>query len=331
MRGVPEALGLDIQIVEDDGLSFGTDVLVLKHAQALYGLDAQVVERLGFDHDLLPPPGGYRVVRKPTGVGAKAVLFVGVRPIREFSYTDVRAFGHKALSSVASGFPNAVHIALTLHGVGYGLDEVECFDAEIAGIVDALQAHDYPRSLRTISVLEINPGRAARMITQLESLLETGPGVIRDSLGPTSEALGGERLRSAGADLGARSHAFVAMPFDPTFSDTFHYGISPAVRVNGLLCERIDRQAFVGDILQRLKDQIEGAELVVADLTGANPNVFLEIGFAWGNGVPTVLLCREGEALKFDVQSQRCLFYGSIRELEEKLSAEVRELLVTLS
>ena len=130
--------------------------------------------------------------------------------------------------------------------------------------------------------------------------------------------------------MGQGNHAFVAMPFDAAFSDLFHYGISNAVRKNGLLCERIDQQAFTGDILQRLKDQIETAKLVIADLTTGNANVFLEIGFAWGNGIPTVLICREGEPLRFDVQSQKCLFYENIRDLEEKLRKEIHSLVPTL-
>jgi hypothetical protein len=328
---MPEVLGVDIRIVEEDALTFEADVIVLKHAQALNGLDAQIVDRIGVEHDLLPPAGGYRVDRNPVGVSAGAVLFVGVVPLREFSYREIRSFGHKALSSVASVCPNAKHIALTLHGVGYGLDEVECFDAEIAGLVEALNSRDHPRSLSTISVLEINRGRAKRMTAQLESLLYVETRAIPDGTRRSSIAhTGADRLRSAGVGMDARAHAFIAMPFDAAFSDTFHYGISSAVHANGFLCERIDQQAFTGDILQRLKDQIAGASLVVADLTGANANVSLEVGFAWGKGIPTVLLCKEGEALRFDVQNQRCLFYGTIQDLEEKLSAEIRALLPTL-
>lgn len=327
-----DARGVEIRILEADGLSFETDVLVLKHAQALYGLDSQVVERIGLDPELLPPPDGYRIFRNTDRLGAEAVLFVGVRPIREFSYADVRRFGYKSLCSVASALPRTSDIALTLHGVGYGLDEVECFDSEVAGIVDALDERDYPRSLRSVSFLEINPGRAARLQRQLASLLGPEPTVVPEAA--TTPARGrpsrGERLQGAGTDAEIRGHAFVAMPFAGSYSDTFHYGISSAVRANGLLCERIDQQAFTGDILERLKNQIQGAKLVVADLTESNANVFLEVGFAWGNRVPTVLICREGETLKFDVQGQRCIFYGSIKDLEDKLGAEIRELLPTL-
>jgi hypothetical protein len=46
-----------------------------------------------------------------------------------------------------------------------------------------------------------------------------------------------------------------------------------------------------------------------ADLSDANPNVYLEVGYAWGRGRPTLLVVRDSSHLKFDVQGQRCLIY----------------------
>src|SRR4051794_39561499 len=117
--------GIEIQVAEADGLAYQTDVLLLKHAQALYGLDALAVDRIGIDPKILPPVDGFRIFRQPNGLAADAVLFVGVKPIREFSYRDIRRFGYKGLCAVASAVPNASRVAMTLHGVGYGLDEVE--------------------------------------------------------------------------------------------------------------------------------------------------------------------------------------------------------------
>src|SRR5437660_83816 len=135
-----------IRIIEADVTAVNTDVLVLKHAQALYGIDAQVVQNAEIDPGELPPPDGYRVFRHPLGVAADGLIFVGVKAMGEFSYADIRRFGYKAVCSVASAFPHATDVALTLHGVGFGLDELACFDAEIAGIVEALDRHDYARS-----------------------------------------------------------------------------------------------------------------------------------------------------------------------------------------
>jgi hypothetical protein len=40
----------------------------------------------------------------------------------------------------------------------------------------------------------------------------------------------------------------------------------------------------VAPAVQRLRERIIKANFVVADVSGANPNVYLEIGFAWGRG-----------------------------------------------
>jgi hypothetical protein len=310
--------GVKIRIVPTDAVSFETDVLALKHAQALHGLDERVVEIVGLDPQTLPYPDSFQVINQPLGVAAHALLFIGVKPIREFSYPDIRRFARTVLSASASEVPDAMDIALTLHGAGYGLDEIECFDAEIGGIFDGLDAHDHPKALHTISILESDTNRARRLTERL--------GFLTGDAEASSDDAQVDRLQAAGGDV-TRQHAFVAMPFDESFSDVFHYGISRAVRANGFLCERIDKQTFTGDILKRLKEQIRSATFVVADLTGANANVSLEVGYAWGTEVPTILVRKDGEPSKFDVQSQRTLLYRSIKELEEMLHGEIKGLL----
>jgi hypothetical protein len=134
-------------------------------------------------------------------------------------------------------------------------------------------------------------------------------------------------LQSAGTQSSDKRHVFVAMPFDPAFDDRFHYGIQRAVNASGLLCERADLASFTGDVLAWVKERIATASLLVADLSTANPNVYLEVGFAWGRGIPTVLIADQASGLKFDVRTQRCLLYGgSIRRLEELLTAELAAL-----
>ena len=106
--------------------------------------------------------------------------------------------------------------------------------------------------------------------------------------------------------------------------DTYIYGIQGPVNAAGYLFERVDLTTFTGDIIAEIKSRIETASLVIADLTGANPNVYLEVGYAWGRIVPRYLLRRD--PLKFDVQSQRCLIYKSISDLEKKLETDLASL-----
>jgi nucleoside 2-deoxyribosyltransferase len=108
--------------------------------------------------------------------------------------------------------------------------------------------------------------------------------------------------------------------------DIFYYGIQQPVHNAGFLCERVDEEVFIGDVLEQIKKKIDTAKVVIAELSGANPNVYLELGYAWGKGRPTVLLIQDKQDLRFDVQSQRCLKYKSIRHLEEILNRELKEL-----
>jgi hypothetical protein len=142
----------------------------------------------------------------------------------------------------------------------------------------------------------------------------------------TSRFVQAPPMASAGANSNEKPHAFVAMPFAPELEDTYHYGIQAPVRAAGLLCERVDQAAFDGPIIQRIKERIETAKVVIADLSMANPNVYLEVGYAWGRGRPTVLLVRDVKELRFDVASYRCIVYRSIRELESLLTRELERL-----
>ena len=123
-----------------------------------------------------------------------------------------------------------------------------------------------------------------------------------------------------------RAHVFVAMPFSVDMEDMFYYGIREPVEANGFRCIRVDKRAFTGDILEQVKINIQTAVAVVAELTTANPNVHLEVGYAWGKAVPTVLLLRHGEEPCFNVRGQRCLTYRTIRELQSNLTEELKRL-----
>jgi hypothetical protein len=123
-----------------------------------------------------------------------------------------------------------------------------------------------------------------------------------------------------------RSHVFVAMPFEVEMEDTYHYAIRSAVAANGFVCERVDKTAFTGDVLQQIKSSIESAVAVIAELSGENPNVHLELGYAWGRNIPTILILHKEQTLCFDVRGQRCLVYSSIKSLELGLSEELARL-----
>jgi hypothetical protein len=319
---------MDIRVLQADVLDVSADVLVLKHAQALHGVDAFVVTRLEAQglavHDSLPDSDGFKLIDTKGYLSAKSVLFVGVVALRMFGYEEIREFSKRALTLLARVSPAASHIAFTLHGAGYGLDEMEAFCSELAGILDAVETGNCPREVKLVTLIERDAGRAKRLQTLLEAIL---PGAAAKPAGVRAIAASQlERLRSAGGASRTKPHIFVAMPFAAEFDDPFHYGIQQAVNAAGYLCERADLATFTGDVVAWIKERIDSASLLVADLSTANPNVYLEVGYAWGKGIPTVLVARDAADLKFDVKSQHCLLYNSIKKLEELLIYELKNL-----
>ena len=125
--------------------------------------------------------------------------------------------------------------------------------------------------------------------------------LLRDSLKDVRS------LAPAGSDSAPRQRAFVSMPFDPVFDDRFHYGIAPPLHNAGLVCERLDEVSFTGDIVQAMERRIQNAKIVVADISTANPNVYLEVGYAWAARRPTILLCDASGEPCFNVKGHRYL------------------------
>jgi hypothetical protein len=272
-----------------DVLTFSADVLALKYAQALHGADAAVYEELsaaGQPPDPLPEVNGFRLVPTQGAIAAAAVLFVGVVSLRRFDYPEIREFGRKVLVSLAGQAPEVEHLALTIHGPGYGLDEVEAFEAELAGVMNAILTQDCPENLERVSFVERNLGRVKRLLPALDKLIPGGllepDRALRESFAEQPR----EIFRTAGYNSTAKPSAFVAMPFVDAMDDLFHYGIQGAVNSAGLLCERADLTSFAGDVMEWVKQRIRGASLVIADLTTANLNVYLEVGYAWAAAGP---------------------------------------------
>ena len=329
-------------------LTFEADVIALKHAQAFLGVDKAVAHALGVagisSNELACQPGDYRYLDTQNSVLARHALFVGMPPIADIDYQQVKEFAARVLLVLQREAPQTSHVALTLHGSGFGLDEVEVFLSEFQGCLEAVQMGAIPDALERITIVERNSDRVQRLRKALEQQLADVRYAERVEtrwayrLSPARETRRGHAPPAPSASKGletleitttvyqTKPHAFVAMPFKKEMDDVFYYGIQGPVRSAGYLCERVDQEAFTGDILDRVKEKIETAAVVVADLTGANPNVYLEVGYAWGKGRPTVLVAAAENELKFDVRGQRCLTYERIRDLEEALTRELTEL-----
>jgi hypothetical protein len=112
---------------------------------------------------------------------------------------------------------------------------------------------------------------------------------------------------------------FIVMPFGPDWSSNVYDMIGQACQevaagVEGLTWQRADQIAEPGRITDQIVNAIENADLIVADLTGNNPNVMFELGYADRARKEVVLLNQEIDATPFDIKDWRQIRYD-VRDL----------------
>ena len=105
--------------------------------------------------------------------------------------------------------------------------------------------------------------------------------------------------------------AFVLMPFDTQFKDIYKEFIAEVLSKAGFEVNRADDIISHQNILNDVLEGITSADLVIADLSGSNPNVYYELGLAHAFGRPTVLLTQDLEELPFDLRPYRVILYGT--------------------
>jgi hypothetical protein len=143
---------------------------------------------------------------------------------------------------------------------------------------------------------------------------------------------------------GTTPAAFVIMPFAKEFFAGFEDVIKPAAERAGLECVRADQEPL-GHIHGRMFERIFDSAVVIADISGANPNVFYELGVSNCVAERTVTVAR-GDFIAhvpFDIAPYRVLVYPAppleprnedaeatyrtkVQEAVEKLSGELTKL-----
>ncbi len=124
---------------------------------------------------------------------------------------------------------------------------------------------------------------------------------------------------------------FVLMPFAASFDDAYRFGIKAACADAGAYCERVDEQIFQESILDRIYNQISKADVLVADMTGRNANVFYETGYAHALGKQVILLTQNADDIPFDLKHYPHIIYGgSIGSLKDDLERRIRWALTQL-
>jgi nucleoside 2-deoxyribosyltransferase len=129
----------------------------------------------------------------------------------------------------------------------------------------------------------------------------------------------------------ARPIAFVLMPFTPLLDQVYLSLIGPALERAGYEPRRADTELHQRSIVQTIIEGIQTADLIVADLTGRNANVFYELGIAHSLGKNVVLIAQSAADIPFDIGAYRTLIYSvefaRTAAFEENLTGELKHVL----
>lgn len=128
---------------------------------------------------------------------------------------------------------------------------------------------------------------------------------------------------------------FVVTPIGTDGSDirkradkVFKYIIDPVCIECGFNAIRVDQINQSDSITQTIIDYLNNAELVIADMSGHNPNAFYEMGFRACTGKPMINLREKGEGIPFDISTIRAFEYDlsdldSVDEVKRRLEQTI--------
>ncbi len=320
---------ITLKIAMADITEMAADVVAVKYAQNFYGADLAVARWLGDmakipRSHMQPEVGEHALLATHGALPAGHALFIGVPPLVELSYSDIQNLSRRTLSVLKAELPSAAHLAMTIHGAGWGLDETAALVAQINGYLEAVYANDLPPALQTITIVEYRMDATRRLQTAFETQFD---GVFQRVPGDEwaySYTLGANAAAPVESISQAQPYAFVIMANDPALDDFFYYGIQNAVHSIGDLCARMDLSLKDAEIMGQIKQKIDGAHFVVADLTGLPSSALLYLGYAWGKQRPTILIRQK--AAVTELAEHDALTYERIRDLEQGLRAQIGDL-----
>lgn len=170
----------------------------------------------------------------------------------------------------------------------------------------------------------------------------TGLGEYLDALRESSARLrqdllflGPERLfpppkRSGGH---GKPGCFLVMPFSLEWSKDVHRTLAQACKSLGVQALRGDDVFTPTDILDDIWQSLNGADFIIADITGRNANVMYELGMAHTLAKPVLIISRNAADIPIDLATRRVILYGQPEEgdwrddLETKAVKAIGEIL----
>jgi hypothetical protein len=127
---------------------------------------------------------------------------------------------------------------------------------------------------------------------------------------------------------------FVIMPFAPEFQPVYDHVIKPLEKELAINLEkgikRGDDFFSHHNIVDEIWSAIYSCQIIIADCTGRNANVFYELGIAHTLGKPYILITQNVKDAPFDIQGRRLIEYKDSIAGTTKLKADLKKAIAAL-
>ena len=125
-----------------------------------------------------------------------------------------------------------------------------------------------------------------------------------------------------------RGTGFVLMPDGTEFRRIFDGVISPAMSENEIDAVLAEDVYGPDSILNQVWSSIRSAEVIVADISGLNPNVIFQLGLCFGVPRFPIILLRDPKELPFNLRMLKHIRYedtaAGTTALRQELSATIQ-------
>jgi len=106
-----------------------------------------------------------------------------------------------------------------------------------------------------------------------------------------------------------QNHCFYLCPFIEPFNTIYKDHITKSLKLAGFTVNRADEIFGTQPIIEDIWEEINSASIIIADVTGKNPNVMYEIGLAHTVGKPVIIVSQSIDDVPFDLRHYRCIIY----------------------
>jgi hypothetical protein len=139
----------------------------------------------------------------------------------------------------------------------------------------------------------------------------------------------GEGIDTQEKEMADQNACFIIMPFGQPFDRYYLNIFVPAITAVGLKPLRADSIFSPSTIMADVWRFTRQSTVVLADVTGKNPNVFYELGLAHAAGKPVVIVTNSHEDVPFDLKGLRIIEYDKQNEdwgaiLKENITVAIR-------